>query len=84
MGVGSGKQESRGPFWIFIHNTDIVDRGLKVLFFSLCLLFCGLFSVGPPGNFFAAALGCEYQLLKSFGLTRLGNRTQVYQLLAQK
>jgi len=26
----------------------------------------------------------EYQLLKSFGLTRPGNRTQVYRLLAQK
>jgi len=27
---------------------------------------------------------CEYQLLKSFGLTRPGNRTQVYRLLTQK
>jgi len=27
---------------------------------------------------------CEYQLLKFFGLTRLGNRIQVYRLLAQK
>jgi len=27
---------------------------------------------------------CGYQLLKSFGLTRPGNRTQVYRLLAQK
>jgi len=35
MGVCSGGQ------WIFIHGTDIVDRGLKVLFF-------GLFSVAPP------------------------------------
>jgi len=27
---------------------------------------------------------CEYQLLKLFGLTRPGNRTQVYRLLTQK
>jgi len=27
---------------------------------------------------------CEYQLLKSFGLTRPGNRIKVYQLLTQK
>jgi len=31
------------PPWIFIHGTDIVDRGLIVLFFSL-------FSVGSPGR----------------------------------
>jgi len=41
MGVGS---KGRAPPRIFIHGTDIVDRGLIVLFF-------GLFSVGPPGNF---------------------------------
>jgi len=37
MGVGSG-----GPCtpWIFKHGTNIVNRGLKVLFF-------GLFSVAP-------------------------------------
>jgi len=28
---------------IFIHGTDIVDRGLIVLFFGLLLLFFGLF-----------------------------------------
>jgi len=33
MGVGSVEQEGS---WIFIHGTDIVDRGLIVL-------FCGLF-----------------------------------------
>jgi len=48
MGVGSRGKGSHGPNWIFIHGTDIVDRGLKVLFFGLFLLFFGLFSVGPP------------------------------------
>jgi len=33
----------RGAPWIFIHGTNIVDKGLKVLFF-------GLYSVGPPGR----------------------------------
>jgi len=50
MGVGSG-----GPWpppWVFIHDTYIVDRGLKVLFFGVFLLFFGLFSVAPfpPGR----------------------------------
>jgi len=42
--------------WIFIHGTDIVDRGLIVLFFGLFLLFFDLFSVAPlsPRNFFSA------------------------------
>jgi len=43
------------PPWIFIHGTNIVDRGLKVLFFGVFKLFFGayqlffgLFSVAPP------------------------------------
>jgi len=39
MGVGSG---GVGP-WIFIHGPDIVNRGLIVLFFDLCLLFSVFF-----------------------------------------
>jgi len=39
-GVGNGGQGGAAP-WIFIHKTDIVDRGLIVLFF-------GLFSVASP------------------------------------
>jgi len=35
MGVGSGEQGGRGPPCIFIHDTDILDRGLIVLFFGL-------------------------------------------------
>jgi len=54
MGVGSG---GPCPPWIFIRGTNTVDRGLKVLFFGVFLLFLGLFSVGPPGNFSADALG---------------------------
>jgi len=39
------------PPWIFKHGTNIVDRGLKVLFLGLFLLFFGLFSVFPlPGR----------------------------------
>jgi len=45
MGVSSGEQvEPCPPPWIFKHGTNIVDRGLKVLFFGL-----------PPGKFFADA-----------------------------
>jgi len=51
MGVGSGGQGvDRGPPWIFIYGTNIVDKGLKVLFFGVFLLFFGLFSIGPPGS----------------------------------
>jgi len=39
MGVGSGGQGGAGGGawfpWIFIHGTNVVDRGLKVLFSSL-------------------------------------------------
>jgi len=46
----------RGPWpsWIFIHGTDMVDRGLIVLFFGLFLLFSVFLLLPfPPGNFFA-------------------------------
>jgi len=58
MGVGSGGQGGGGVVhpWIFIHGTNVVDRGLKVLFFGQFLLFFGLFSVAPPGNFSADTL----------------------------
>jgi len=39
MGVGSGAQEDVA-LWIFIHGTDIVEKGLIVSIF-------GLFSVAP-------------------------------------
>jgi len=34
--------------WIFKHGTNIVDRGLKMLFFRPFLLFFGLFFPLPP------------------------------------
>jgi len=34
------------PSWVFIHDTDIVDRGLIVLFFVFFSIF-GLISVAP-------------------------------------
>jgi len=43
MDVGSGEL---CPPWIFIYGTDIVDRGLVVLFF--CLFFFCYFSVFFP------------------------------------
>jgi len=46
MGISSRE----GP-WIFIHDTDKVEGDLMVLFFGL------VFSVSPPGNFSAGALG---------------------------
>jgi len=39
----AGGREGRGPPWIFIHDTNIIDRGFEVLFFGLILLFFGLF-----------------------------------------
>jgi len=35
MGVGRGEQGGAPPSWIFIHDTDNVERGLMVLFFGL-------------------------------------------------
>jgi len=43
MGVGSGVQGSHGLPWIFKHSTNVVDRGLKVLFFGLFCYFIGIF-----------------------------------------
>jgi len=36
------------PPWIFKHGTNIVDRGLKVPFFGLFLLFFVIFFRCPP------------------------------------
>jgi len=43
MGVGSG--DGLWPSWIFMHGTNIVDRGLIVLFFVFLAIFFGLFSI---------------------------------------
>jgi len=46
----AGSKGGVPPPWIFKHGTNIIDRGLKVLFF-------GRFSVFLPGKFSADALG---------------------------
>jgi len=38
MGISSGGQGDRGLPWIFIHDTDKVEKALMVLFFGLFLL----------------------------------------------
>jgi len=48
MDVGSGNRGAVPP-WIFIHGTDIEDRGLIVL-------FSDFFSLASTGNFSADAL----------------------------
>jgi len=35
----AGSKVAVAPSWIFIHSTDIVDRGLIVLFFGLFFAF---------------------------------------------
>jgi len=43
----------RGPPWIFKHGTNIVDRGLNVLFFGLFCYFSDVFPLAPsptPGR----------------------------------
>jgi len=48
MGVGRGEERGTVPPRIFIHGTDIVDRGLIVLFFGLFCQFSVFFPLGPP------------------------------------
>jgi len=47
MGVGSGGAGGPWPPWIFMHGTNIVDRGLKVLFFGLFCHFSVFFCWSP-------------------------------------
>jgi len=44
MSVGRGAW----PPWIFKHITNIVDRGLKVLFYGLFCYFSAFFCCSPP------------------------------------
>jgi len=59
MDVASGGQEEAMALWIFIHGTDIVDRGLIVLF----LVFSIFFSLPSLGNFLSTPmiLPCDYR-----------------------
>jgi len=53
----AGAGRAMDPTWIFIHGTDIENKGLIVLLFGLFLLFFGIFSVAPSvRNFSADAL----------------------------
>jgi len=50
MEVWASAARGRGavaPLWIFKHVKNVVDRGLKVLFFGLFCHFSVFFSVGP-------------------------------------
>jgi len=48
MGVGSGEQGERAyPPWIFIYGRNIVDRGLKLIFFSLFCYYLVFFPLPP-------------------------------------
>jgi len=49
-----------------MHGTDIVDRGLIVLFFCLFLQFCGLFSRKGNGKKTAKLLFLSYFLLSRY------------------
>jgi len=72
MGVGSAGDRRRAP-WIFIHDTDKVEKGLMVRYFSV--LFVSL--TPPPENFFAFALDdvflyfsfIEYRFVSTFSLS---------------
>jgi len=46
MGVSSGGQGGVPPTWIFVHGTNLVNKGI-VLFFGFFLLFFGLFFLAP-------------------------------------
>jgi len=48
MGVGSGVQGAVAPYWIFIHDTNIIDKSFKSAIFRCFFVIFGLFSVAPP------------------------------------
>jgi len=62
--ISVGSESVPSPPWIFIHGTDIVDRGLKTLFFGLFLLFFVFFCCSPTpckklnSPIFFAIFGC--------------------------
>jgi len=61
MSVGNRGQGSRGPSWIFIYDTDKLERGgLMVLFFGF------VFFVGSPRKFFYRR-PCPKTIFASYG-----------------
>jgi len=67
----------RGHSWIFIHGTDIVDKGLIVLFFGRFLLFFRYFAVAlpHPGKAFNSTIFRSFfiAIFRSFSVAPLGN-----------
>jgi len=63
MGVGSGGQGGHGPLWIFLHGTDIVDRGLIMLFSVFFAIFRS-FSVAPPLEIFLPTPLCTSRYIQ--------------------
>jgi len=64
MGVGSG---GRGPWppWIFKRDTNIVDRGLKVLFFGLFCFISVFFFIAPSLKWLNSAIFRYFLLIFS-------------------
>jgi len=60
MGIGSGVQGAVPP-WIFIHGTNTVDRGLKVLFSVFFAIFRSFFRL-PPGRGFIVLFSVFFSL----------------------
>jgi len=62
MGVGSwGREGGRAPLDFHAWYTDIVDRGLIVLFFGFFSIFRSFRT--PPWNFSSYALGCWLSMM---------------------
>jgi len=70
------RQRGAGPPpWIFMHGTNVVDRGLKVLF-SVFLLFFGLF---PLALFWKRLNSAVFQsFLVFFGLFSVGPLLEIF------
>jgi len=66
MDVGSGEH---GSLWIFIHGTDVADRGLIVLFSVFFCFFSVFFPLSPPPwkrlNSAIFSIFCYFPLLPS-------------------
>jgi len=69
--LASGGRGAVEPPWIFIPDTNIVDRGLKVLFFGDFLLFFDHFFRWPPWKRLNSAIFrsfCNFSVFFSVGL----------------
>jgi len=67
--MGVGREGQGGPWlpWIFKHGTNIVNKGLKVLFSAFFSGFSVFFPVPPtPGKFSADALTANLKAMILF------------------